>query len=53
MKGFAEAQRAYDNMLPPEYDVNECPVCGAELEKDDDGFRCPECDFAAYPDYED
>lgn len=34
---FARAQRAYDNMEPPEYyedPIPDCPECGAEMEWD-------------------
>ncbi len=51
MKNFDEAQRAYDNMTPE--DPAECPICGAALEKDGDGWICTneECKWAAYPDF--
>ena len=54
MKGFDKAQAAYDAMLPPEDEDNgECPDCGAELIKFEDGWVCNEtCGFSIYPDYE-
>jgi len=53
MRGFDAAQRAYDNMTPDEYDNEECPECGADLEEDSDGYKCTECDYSIYPPGED
>jgi len=48
---FARAQAAYDNMSPPEHDEDECPECGAEVVKDDDGWKCTsgDCEWSVYP----
>jgi len=39
-------------MSPPEYDEDECPECGAWVVKDDDGWKCVDCDWSVYPDYD-
>lgn len=53
IKGFNKAQRAYDNMCPPDYDYDEeCPECGEMF----DGIEC-ECGYVVdnepdIPDYD-
>lgn len=48
MKGFDAAQRAFDNMEPP--DEEECPICGSDVVEDGGGAICTECDWYAEPD---
>lgn len=49
MRGFDAAQRAYDNMLPPEDGPCECPICdgkGLVLmggDPDGDYVKCNDC----------
>ena len=48
MKGFAAAQKAYDNMLPPEPEEDvECFECGELMSRykvgPDDGWVCNAC----------
>ena len=47
---FKQAQRAYDNMLPPENPENpECRDCAVAMDGEDDGFAwyftCPKCGY--------
>jgi DnaJ-class molecular chaperone len=46
--GFDAAQRAYDNMAPPEDGPTECPTCNGRGEvpgahEDDDSTECADC----------
>jgi hypothetical protein len=55
MATFEQCQREYDNRVPPEDEVCECPICGAEVVIDGDGWKCSdeECGWSVYPDYDD
>jgi hypothetical protein len=46
MDGFADAQRAYDAMLPPEpAPYGTCVECDDALDEEDDTM-CPDCVYA-------
>lgn len=52
MSGFASAQAAYDNALPPEPNWGRCEKCGEDQEDHWTGIRVGNRDYTLCPNFD-